>query len=103
MTNKISQELPLVSVIMPNYNSENVLRVAIQSVLSQTYNNLELIIVDDFSSDNSRSVIAEFADLDSRIKPIFRRSNVGAAMCRNTALNLAQGEFIAFLDADDFW
>jgi teichuronic acid biosynthesis glycosyltransferase TuaG len=103
MTTKFNKNAPLVSVVMPNYNSEGVLEVAIQSVLSQTYKNLELIIVDDFSSDDSRSVIAKFSSLDSRIIPVYKERNEGAAMSRNTALDLVQGDYIAFLDSDDCW
>ena len=103
MSTKSNKNAPLVSVVMPNYNSEGVIEVAIQSVLSQTYKNLELIIVDDFSSDDSRSVIAKFASLDLRIIPVYRERNEGAAMCRNTALDLVQGDYIAFLDSDDCW
>ena len=103
MTANFKKDLPLVSVVMPNYNSEGVLEVAIQSVLDQTYKNLELIIVDDFSSDDSRSVIAKFSALDSRIIPVYKESNEGAAMSRNAALDLVQGDYIAFLDSDDFW
>ncbi len=97
------KKTPLVSVVMPNYNSGDMLEIAIKSVLSQTYKNLELIIIDDCSSDDSRAVIAKFSALDSRIKAIFKERNVGAAMSRNSALDIAKGDYIAFLDADDFW
>jgi len=94
---------PLISVIMPNHNSVDFIQIAIKSVLSQTHKNLELIIVDDCSSDDSRSVIAKFSAQDSRIIPIYKASNEGSAMSRNVALDLARGDYIAFLDSDDVW
>jgi len=103
MSPKTTKVSPIVSVIMPNYNSVDFIQTAIESVLSQTHKNLELIIIDDCSSDDSRSVIAKFSAQDSRIIPIYKESNEGAAMSRNVALDLAQGDYIAFLDSDDVW
>tara|TARA_A100001015_G_scaffold199423_1_gene222636 strand:+ start:749 stop:1561 length:813 start_codon:yes stop_codon:yes gene_type:complete len=98
-----TQDSPLISVVMPCYNCEKFIQAAIESVLNQTYRNLELIIVDDFSTDNSKSIITRFLAQDSRIKPVFKEINEGAAVSRNVALDLAQGNYIAFLDADDVW
>jgi glycosyltransferase involved in cell wall biosynthesis len=89
---------PLVSVIMPVYNAENYVAMAIQSVEDQTYENWELLIVDDGSTDNSKSVILEFKD--PRVK-YFSQVNTGVSAARNTGLLNRKGEYICFLDADD--
>lgn len=91
----------LVSIIMPSYNTANFIAETINSVLAQTYVNWELIIVDDCSTDNSETVIAEFDD--SRIRYIKNKRNSGAAISRNKALQEARGRWIAFLDSDDLW
>lgn len=93
----------LVSVIMPNYNTEGFIEESINSVLKQTYHNLELIIVDDLSTDNSVKKISELQKIDDRIKLIELKSNSGAAFARNIAVKFANGEFIAFIDSDDIW
>lgn len=94
---------PKVSVIMPVYNSERYLRQAIESVLSQTYQDFELIIVDDGSTDNSQAIIKEYAGKDKRIYYAFHEENRGVSAARNTALSMAQGEWIAIIDSDDAW
>ena len=94
---------PLVSIITPSYNSGEYIINTINSVLYQTYQNWEMIIVDDRSTDNSLSLIQEAAKKDDRIKLISLNKNVGAAEARNKALENAKGLFIAFLDSDDFW
>lgn len=94
---------PLISVIMPAYNSGNFIKKAIQSVRIQTYKNWELIIIDDYSSDNTRNIIKNFSKLDKRIKYKFLKNNVGAAVARNEAIKISSGEYIAFLDSDDLW
>lgn len=99
----IGELKPLISVVMPCHNSSAFIIEAILSVLNQTYRNLELIVVDDHSSDRSASIIAELANLDPRIRPVYKDVNVGAAESRNVALDMAQGEYIAFLDSDDSW
>lgn len=91
----------LVSVIMPSFNTEKYINDSINSVLRQTYDNFELIIVDDCSSDNSVEVIKKYDD--SRIRLIVNTSNKGAAFSRNRALIESKGEWIAFLDSDDLW
>ena len=93
----------LVSIITPSYNSIMYLEQCICSVIEQTYKNFELIIVDDFSNDKSSTLIKKYVKRDSRIKPIYLNNNIGAAMARNIALQQAQGKYIAFLDADDYW
>ena len=91
----------LVSIIMPSYNTAKYIRDSIQSVLDQTYENWELIIVDDCSTDNTDEVINSFRDY--RIRFYKNELNCGAALTRNTALREAKGEWIAFLDSDDLW
>ena len=92
----------LVSIIMPSYNTAAFIAESIQSVLSQTYENWELLIVDDCSTDATDEVVAPFL-CDSRIRYLQNESNCGAAVTRNRALREASGEWIAFLDSDDLW
>ena len=94
---------PLVSIITPNYNSVLFFKDTFKSVVSQTYNNWEWIIVDDFSSDGSYELILELSKSDNRIKVFRNNCNSGAAVTRNNATSFASGSFIAFLDADDMW
>ena len=93
----------LVSIITPSYNNKQFIKETIDSVISQTYENWEMIIVDDKSTDNSVEFIQEFIKDEKRIKLIILNSNIGAAMARNKALDIAQGRYIAFLDSDDIW
>lgn len=88
---------------MPSYNSAPFLEEAINSVLTQTYNDFELLIIDDCSTDESRSIVLKCASIDKRIKPIFNKVNMGPAKSRNRGLKDASGQYIAFLDADDLW
>ena len=91
----------LVSIITPSFNSARFIAECIDSVLSQTYANWELLIVDDSSSDNSIELIKKYSD--NRIILIALEENVGAAEARNIAIRKATGKYIAFLDADDIW
>ncbi|HCG7972801.1 TPA: glycosyltransferase family 2 protein [Vibrio parahaemolyticus] len=93
----------LVSVIMPTYNSAGTVVESIQSVLSQTYKNWELIIVDDRSTDNTWQVIQTYADKYGNIRIYQNKENRGAGASRNFAIKKARGRFIAFLDSDDLW
>ncbi len=93
----------LVSIIMPLYNCEKYIAETINSVLSQTYTNWELLIVDDYSADNSVQIVKEFAEKDARIKLCEFEQNVGVATARNKAIELSKGRYIAFLDSDDIW
>ncbi|WP_299060637.1 glycosyltransferase family 2 protein [uncultured Polaribacter sp.] len=93
----------LVSIITPNYNSEKFISDTINSVLNQTYQNWEMIIIDDVSSDNSLNIITAYCKQDTRIKLHKLSKNSGAAIARNKAISLANGNFIAFLDSDDLW
>lgn len=90
-----------VSVIMPTYNCGRFIRESIDSVLAQTYNNWELLIVDDCSTDETERVVRSFSD--PRIRYMRNNQNQGAALTRNSALREAKGRYIAFLDSDDLW
>lgn len=91
-----------VSVIMPVYNAGEYLSRAISDVLSQTLTELELICVDDGSTDNSPKIIKDFAAKDKRVK-VIREKNAGPAVARNSGLKSAKGRYVIFLDADDFY
>lgn len=95
--------MDLVSIITPTYNSEKYIKETINSVLSQTYQNWEMIIVDDCSTDNTVRIIEEEMEKNSRIRFIQLQENQGAAVARNTAINYANGRYIAFLDSDNLW
>ena len=92
---------PLVSVIVLSYNHEKFISKALDSVISQTYKNLEIIVTDDCSNDESIKIINEF--LDCRIIKIFNQSNLGATTNHNNALKLAKGKYISILNSDDYW
>jgi len=94
---------PLISIIMPTYNRKNTLPRAIQSVLSQTYKNWELIIVDDGSIDNTSELIEEYSKKNKKITYIQNTHKKGVSGARNTGIEKAKGEYIAFLDSDDEW
>jgi glycosyltransferase involved in cell wall biosynthesis len=93
---------PLVSVIMPAYNTEKYIGDSIQSVLDQTYRNWELHVVDDGSTDKTSDIARQFAERDSRVRYFFQQ-NSGQGIARNTAIARSNGSLIAFLDADDIW
>lgn len=88
---------------MPMYNCQNFIQESIESVLQQTYQNFELIIVDDGSIDRSYSIAKQLSEEDKRIKLYALKKNKGVAYARNYATRLAKGELIAFLDCDDLW
>lgn len=93
----------LVSVITPVYNSEKYIKKTVLSVLNQTYPNLEMILVDDCSTDNSKEIILNLQKKDNRVKYVKLDKNSGAAVARNKGLETANGQFIAFIDSDDVW
>lgn len=92
--------LPLVSVVIPTHNHGQYLPEALSSVLTQTYAHLEVIIVENGSTDSTREYLRELKD--PRIQ-VVTTDDLGAAMARNVGIELANGEFLAFLDADDYW
>lgn len=93
----------LVSVIMPAFNSERYIVESIESILNQTYHNIELLITDDGSEDNTISIIKSYAQKDSRVKAFFLNGNTGAGSARNNSIKHAKGRYIAFCDSDDVW
>lgn len=92
----------LVSIVMPSYNTGKYIKETIESVIGQTYDNWELIIVDDCSSDDTDQVVKEFI-YDKRVRYLKNDRNSGAAVSRNRALKEAKGKWVAFLDSDDLW
>ena len=94
---------PLVSINITTHNRAHYLPRAIDSVLSQSYDNIEIVIVDDCSTDKTPDVISDYQKKDSRIRTHRHRENQGNAKARNTALSLASGVYIAFMDDDDIW
>lgn len=96
-------ENTLVSVIMPTYNAAHWVAESIDSILSQTYSNWELIITDDCSTDNTRDILKTYEQKDQRIKIIYAETNLGAGHTRNKCIEHAQGRYIAFCDSDDRW
>lgn len=93
----------MVSVITPSYNSSKFITETIESVIVQSFQDWEMIIVDDASDDDSVSIIKGYVKRDSRIKLVELRNNVGAGEARNKGLEKAVGNYIAFLDSDDVW
>lgn len=93
--------LPLISVIVPVYKVENYLRRCIESIQAQTYRNLEIILVDDGSPDNCGAICDEYASGDERIH-VIHKANGGLSDARNTGINVARGEYLGFIDSDDF-
>ena len=91
-----------ISIIMPAYKTERYIAEAIESVLTQSFQDWELLIVDDGSPDDLLSIASSYTQKDSRIK-VFSQPNQGVAVARNKGLELAQGDYIAFLDSDDYW
>lgn len=92
--------MPLISVIVPVYNSEKYLHRCIDSILTQTFSDFELLLVDDGSTDSSGAICDEYAKKDQRVR-VFHKENGGVSSARNLGLDKARGEWIAFVDADD--
>lgn len=100
---KKTEQAGLVSIIMPCFNVEAFVDRAIVSVLRQTYNNWELLVCDDSSDDATNKILANFAKRDPRIRIVRQKFESGAAGARNSCIDVASGQYIAFLDADDEW
>ena len=94
---------PLMTVIMPSYNAERFIAESIESVVAQTIEDWELIVVDDASTDGTPNIVAAFQHRDPRIRLIAQEANQGPAHARNLGLDHARGELIAFIDSDDIW
>ena len=95
--------MPEVSIIMPNYNGAAFISEAVESVLAQTYQDWELIICDDYSTDDSPKIIEKYTARDPRIRSIRNTADKGVAMARNQAVALAKGAYVTFLDSDNLW
>jgi teichuronic acid biosynthesis glycosyltransferase TuaG len=96
-------ETALVSIITPSFNSEKFIAETIQSVQNQSYQNWEMIIVDDSSTDQTVTIVEQLIKKDSRIRLFQLDKNSGAGIAREKALSIANGDYISFLDADDLW
>jgi len=96
-------ETALVSIIMPMYNAGKFLSKSIESVLEQTYQNWELLLIDDGSKDDSIDIALAFMEKDSRIFLLKNEQNMGIAKTRNKGIEASKGQYIAFLDSDDIW
>lgn len=101
--NSIIEKEPLVSIITPCYNAEKYIEETIKSVINQTYQNWEMIIVDDISTDNTISIINQYIMIEPRIRFYVLDNKGGASIARNKAIRESNGKYIAFLDADDLW
>lgn len=99
----MSGEEKLCSVIVPAYNCERTIRLSVESALHQSYTHLELLIVDDCSTDNTGFILKDLAQQDSRVRILFMEKNGGVAQARNRLFAEAKGAYIAFLDSDDIW
>lgn len=93
----------LVSIITPSFNSSTFIRETIEAIINQTYQDWELLITDDCSTDNTIKIIEEYVSKDSRIKLFKLDKNSGAGICRNKSIEMASGRYIAFCDSDDVW
>ncbi|WP_443689030.1 glycosyltransferase family 2 protein, partial [Paraprevotella xylaniphila] len=98
----IIKQQPLVSIIMPVYNTGNIITNTLDSILSQSYTNFELIIVDDGSTDTSGHICSTYAAKDKRIR-LIRQQNKGICKARNVGIQLAKGKYLAFCDHDDIY
>lgn len=92
----------MISVIVPVYNTEDYLDTCIRSLAEQTEKDLEFLLIDDGSEDDSPAIIRRWAERDSRIRPVFKEKNLGVSDSRNRGLQMAKGDYIAFLDSDDW-
>ena len=97
MQNKIN----LVDIILPNYNKGKFLKETIDSIIYQSFKNFKLYIIDDFSNDDSLSIIKKYSD--SRIILIQLKKNKGVSFCRNLGIRLSNSKYISFIDSDDYW
>lgn len=93
----------LITIIMPAYNSQKYISSAINSVINQTYQNWELIVVDDGSSDKTKSIVSDYISENDNIKLFSNNHNMGVVKSRNKGIKQASGNWIAFLDSDDLW
>lgn len=95
-------DFPELSVVIPVYNVQNKLRTCLDSVINQSYQNMEILVIDDASTDNSAYIIKEYAAKYQIIKPVFLQHNIGVGDVRNYGITLAKGHYIGFIDSDDW-
>ena len=95
------EKTPIISIIVPSFNEEKNIARCLDSILNQTYENFEVICVDDKSTDSTFEIIKSYAEKDSRIKP-FKNPSKGVSSARNFGLEKASGDYIGFIDSDDF-
>jgi glycosyltransferase involved in cell wall biosynthesis len=95
--------MPTVSVILRSYNNSRFLSEAMESALCQSYGDIEIIAIDDFSTDNSRDIIYEYERMDKRIKGVYHKKNEGYVRGLNHGIALSTGDYVTFLDGDDIW
>ena len=91
----------LITIVVPIYNVEPYLKKSVSSIINQTYKNLEIILVNDGSTDNCAKICDEYSKIDSRIK-VIHKENGGLSDARNAGINIATGKYISFVDADDY-
>ena len=103
MSTREREKEDLVSVIMPAYNCERFIGITLDSVINQTYQNWEVIVVDDCSTDITVEIVQGYNKKENRIRYHKLQENSGAAIARNKAIDLAKGKYMAFLDSDDVW
>ena len=96
-----TQNQPLISVIVPVYNVEHYLSKCIKSIITQTYNNLEIIFINDGSTDQSLKLLNQWKKKDNRIK-VINQNNQGLSKARNTGIQISSGKYLTFIDSDDF-
>jgi len=94
--------MPKISIIIPVYNADKYLEACLESIINQTMKDIEILCIDNGSTDNSPIILKKFANLDSRIK-VLKQNNLGAAVARNKGIKIASGEYLLFLDADDYF
>ena len=94
---------PLISIVLPLYNAEKYIEETLISILNQTYQNFELLIINDASTDKSLDIVKEYSEKYSNIKIVNLRENSGVSNARNTGIANSKGEYVAFIDSDDIW
>ena len=95
-------DLYKISVIIPIFNEENFLKICLNSVINQTFKNIEIICIDDGSTDKSLIILKEYLKIDKRIK-IISQNNLGSGVARNNGINLSKGKYLIFIDSDDLF
>ena len=93
----------MISIVIPVYNASCTLAETLDSILSQTYHDYEVILIDDCSTDTSGNIINDYAGIHENFRVVFNEKNYGVGYCRNIGIKMATGEYVAFLDSDDMW